>query len=175
MNHLGGHNNITSIDLPMMKKIKDDFEIRSCLDIGCGPGDMESICKNLSIEWTGIDGDFSIKKENILMHDFTKSKLILDKEFDLAWSVEFLEHVEEIYLDNFMPCFSACSFVLITAALPNSPGHHHVNCKENSYWIDIFEKHNFKFLDDYTNELKVVSTMRKHFFKRSGMFFKKIK
>ncbi len=173
MKHLGGHNNITNIDFPILEKIKNDFNIVSCLDIGCGPGDMEKLCSLLKISWIGIDGDLSVKKENILIHDFTRGSLNLKTNYDLGWSVEFLEHVEEKYIPNFISCFCCCRFLLITAALPGSPGKHHVNCQANDYWIELFSKYGFQYDNNYTEELKEISNMRKNFFKKSGMFFKK--
>lgn len=172
--HLGGHQNVTNVDEELLKLAKEMFGIKNMLDIGCGPGGMENICNNLDISWTGIDGDPNVSKENIITHDFTTGPLRINQSFDLVWSVEFLEHVEEKYISNFMPLFTLGNVCIVTAALPNTPGKHHVNCKENKYWIDIFNQYGFDFDENTTIIFKNISTMRKDFFKKSGMVFRKI-
>lgn len=171
--HLGGHQFITNIDEPILKSAKEKFNVKSMLDIGCGPGGMKQVCDNLQIEWTGIDGDPEIKNNDTIIHDFTRGSLPLNKSFDLVWSVEFLEHVEEKFIPNFMPLFELGKICIVTAAPPGSPGKHHVNCREQEYWIDIFKKYNFNFDQSTTDDFKNISNMRKNFFKRSGMVFRK--
>ena len=174
--HLGGHSNITNVDRALLQFIKEKFGVKSMLDIGCGPGGMFSRAKENNIMWQGIDGDPNIINENIILHDFTKGKVDLEKirKFDLAWSTEFLEHVEEKYLDNFMPLFSLANLAVITAALPeDTGGHHHVNLQPPEYWIDQFEKYGFTYDAETTAKAKQISKMRKGFFKRNGLIFTK--
>ena len=78
------------------------------------PGWNEEIAETLNISWTGVDGDFTLKdKTNIIIHDFSVAKLKLDKHFDLAWSSEFLEHVDEKYTDNYMTLFQILILLLL--------------------------------------------------------------
>ena len=51
------------------------------------------------------------------------------------------------------------------------PGHHHVNCREESYWVDVFKNYGLRYSEQLTNEFKGLSQMRKNFFKRAGMVF----
>lgn len=169
--HLGGHQFITNIDEPILAAVKDMFDIKNMLDIGCGPGGMRNICKKLDIQWLGIDGDREILNDDIKLHDFTIGPLDLDQNFDLVWSTEFLEHVEEKFIPNFMPSFALGNICIITAALPGTPGIHHVNCQENYYWIKIFDQYGFDFDKELTEYFKEISTMRKDFFKKSGMVY----
>ena len=96
-----------------------------------------------------------------------------DKTFDLIWCTEFLEHVEEKYVPNYMPLFEKGNMAVVTAAPPGWPGHHHVNCREESYWIDVFKNYGLRYNEELTNEFKGLSQMRKNFFKRAGMVFLK--
>jgi hypothetical protein len=171
--HLGGHMNITNLDAPVFEFLVSNYHITSMVDIGCGPGGMKSMAENFKVDWFGIDGDESIifHSDNTRCHDFSTGILDLDLTFDLAWSVEFLEHVQEKFIPNFMPLFSKSKYVLITAALPGAPGHHHVNCQTNDYWIEIFSSHGFRYQEQQTLHLRSISEMRKEFFKKSGMFF----
>lgn len=54
------------------------------------------VAESFGVKSIGIDGDINLKifqKENFLLHDFTKGSIKIPYN-DLAWSVEFLEHVE---------------------------------------------------------------------------------
>ena len=171
--HLGGHLNRTNTDEPLLKHIKDRFNIRSMLDIGCGPGGMKEVANNMGIDWYGIDGDSSVltNTDHSLVHDFTLGEAPMVKSFDLIWCTEFLEHVEEKYIPNYMPLFKLGHLAVVTAAPPGWPGHHHVNCREESYWVDVFKNYDLFFDEKLSFEFKTLSQMRKNFFKRAGMVF----
>ena len=174
--HLGGHLNLTNLDEGIIKGLKKSYNIKSILDIGCGTGGMENLCKKYQINWTGIDGDPTVaNNENIKIHDFTKGPLSLDQSFDVVWSTEFLEHVEQKYMPNYMPLFQLGKIIVVTAAKPGTPGHHHVNCQPLDYWKNEFKKYDLSHEEDLTFWLKSISTMRKDFYKKTGMVFIKKK
>ena len=189
--HLGGHCNVTKINEPVLSHIKEKYKVKSLLDIGCGPGGMKILCDNLDIDWYGIDGDPAVMKTTnySLLYDFTQGTPVIEKEFDLAWSTEFLEHIEEKYIPNFLPLFQKAKYVCCSAGLPGWPGHNHVNCQPPQYWIDVFKDYGFEYDGEYTDYLKSISkpqrvwnknksitneTERKNFFRLAGLFFKKI-
>lgn len=170
--HLGGHLNKTHIDKSSLSYFINNFQIKSFLDIGCGPGGMVQHALSLGLKATGIDGDFTLEKADWrITHDFTKGPIIIEKA-DLGWSVEFLEHVEKEYQSNYMSAFSQCNYVFITHALPNKKGHHHVNLEQDSYWIEVFENYNFIFLKKETEEIRRASSMRREFVRSTGLVFK---
>lgn len=177
MSHLGGHINKNNIEEGSILFLQNKFEINNLIDIGCGPGDMEEVCNKLNIKFFGLEGDEKCKKDNIRIIDFSKEKYISDKIFDLGYSTEFLEHVEEQYIENYINAFKNCKYLLITAAPPNWPGHHHVNCQNHKYWLKIFNKYGF-ILDPYiTLKVRETSTMninrsnKKKFIKHRALFF----
>jgi len=174
MAHLGGHCNITHTDEGVLTYLIERYNIGNVIDIGCGPGGMKNVCSKHGVKWTGIDGDEKVKALVTHLIDFEKETLRDDSSFDLAWSVEFLEHVFEKYQDNYMRCFQKAKYVFCTAALPGKPGHHHVNCRNKQYWINVFEKYGFQYDEEITNLCKKHSTMRREFVQESGMFFYKI-
>ena len=94
--HLGGHLNKTHTDRGAFLYIKNEFNIESMLDVGCGTGGMLEIAELRGVEAIGIDGDYTLDfgDLNVIVHDFTIGPAPLDREFDLCWSVEFLEHVD---------------------------------------------------------------------------------
>ena len=92
--HLGGHCNKTHTDVTTTNWLKHEHDVKSILDIGCGPGGMQNICESMGIEWFCIYGDHTVLPEsNTLLHDFTVGPPKIERTFDCVWSVEFLEHV----------------------------------------------------------------------------------
>lgn len=170
--HLGGHFNITHLDEGCLNFFVKELNIKSFLDIGCGPMGMINLAKKLNLDCLGIDGDPKFYfKENFLKHDFASGPAPIKKNFDLAWSVEFLEHVESRFVKNYMDTFKLCKFCFITHALPNTKGHHHVNCQNEEYWINVFKDFGFSFDQEITKKAKQYSTMKREFVKKTGKFF----
>lgn len=173
-NHLGGHLNKTHIDTSTLKYLVDKFKIKSFLDVGCGPGGMVEWAVKLGLDAKGIDGDPNIKndKVTVLKHDYTLGKEDLVDKVDLIWSVEFLEHIEPNYLPNVIDTFKKADYLFCTAN--EGPGHHHVNRKPVEYWIKMFERNGFKFLEEDTNRIRLNSSMPREFVRNTGMLFKRI-
>jgi hypothetical protein len=112
-------------------------------------------------------------KTRLIIHDFRMGPAPMAGDFDLAWSVEFLEHVEECYSHNYLSTFQQAKYLFCTPAPPKTPGHHHVNCRPGEYWIQFFDRGGFTFCPEATEKLKAVSTMKREFVQRSGMFFQR--
>jgi SAM-dependent methyltransferase len=177
--HLGGHGNKTHLDEGAINWCLNTLSIQSFLDIGCGPGGMVELAKQKNLKVLGVDGDYTLERENpddFLIHDFTKGPAPIEDKFDLGWSVEFVEHVYEEYQINYMPAFQKCKYVIMTFAPPGWKGHHHVNLKEEQYWIDKFKEYGFFHNQTFTKLIRQVSTMNTHkrkkaFVRNRGMFF----
>ena len=179
MQHLGGHLNKVHVDTGVLKFLYDTLDIKSMTDVGCGPAWMVEEARKLGIDAIGIDGDRSLDIKDsslVYFHDF-RTPIINSKinfECDLIWSVEFVEHVEEKYMDNFLDVFAGGKYICMTHALPNDTGgHHHVNLQPSSYWINVIESRGFRFDSDNTSAIRAVSTMKKDFMRKTGLFFKK--
>jgi len=167
--HLGGHLNMVHKDEGSLKWIKEIYPTsKTFLDIGCGPGWQVELANQLGFFALGIDGDLNCNPD--IAHDFTISKAPINKKFDIAWSVEFLEHVEERYIHNFLPLFAKCNLIICTAS-PSKSGHHHVNPQEKEYWIKKFAEYNLEYSEKLSVELKKHSTMCREFIKERGMIF----
>jgi SAM-dependent methyltransferase len=172
LGHLGGHFGVTHVDNGALNWSIEKFKIKSFLDIGCGPGGMINLAKDANLMYFGIDGDPTLTlTENFILHDFTKGPCFHKEKYDLVWSCEFVEHVKEEYVDNFMQSFLLGKYIILTHAPPNTPGRHHVNCKESSYWIDKFSKYKLIYNRELTAELKDSSTMTRNFVRENGLFF----
>lgn len=172
-NHLGGHAGITHLDAPLLEFLVDSFALNSFLDVGCGPGGMVKTANEFGLDALGIDGDFKVKKvtDDIIIHDF-RNGVAYHGIFDLGWSVEFLEHVEETYMPFYMSSFSRCQYVFATHAPPGATGHHHVNCQDDSYWVQKFEMYGFEYDEKMTKRCREASGMRRDFVRDTGLFFR---
>ena len=154
MSHLGGHYGFTAMCLPTLDYIKEKYNIRSMIDIGCGPAGMTEYANYIGIYGIGIDGDTSLgEKPYVKFHDYVTGPLELDETFDLAYSTEFLEHVEEEFLPHFMPSFQKAQYAFITAAPKGQGGHHHVNENSKEYWIEKFAEYDFEYLPEVSGEI----------------------
>lgn len=168
--HLGGHAGMTNIDLGVFEAICVKYKPASFLDIGCGPGGMLRIAQDRGLKAKGIDGDWTLDFSglDVLVHDFTSGHPPLSEEYDLGWCVEFLEHVEEKYLENIAPTFQACRYLWVTHALPGQVGWHHVNCRSAQYWRKVFERWGFA-IEKQNERYRMRSTMKGKYSRRTGM------
>jgi hypothetical protein len=172
--HLGGHMGVTHTDISTLKYLQQKFLINTMVDIGCGPGGMIKVANDLKIEAMGVDGDYTIKRDDyrkFSIHDYSSGPWPLNRQFDLGWSVEFLEHIEEEYLPNVIDTFKKCKVVMCTAAPEDFPGYHHVNCRNEKYWIEKFDEYGFEIDRDTTNKIRAVSEMERDFIRDTGKVF----
>lgn len=186
--HLGGfiaENDPATFTPNLWQTICLEYNIKSVIDVGCGMG--YAIGEMLKFaECVGIDGSTYVQYHSkwsglIELFDFSIAKYLPTRTFDLAWSSEFLEHVEEKYIENYIEIFKNSQYAAITYADIGQDGHHHVNCQPKQYWIDLFESHGLQFLDKDTENLKTVAKIDGHIFNpkyndnhfyNRGLFFK---
>jgi hypothetical protein len=168
--HLGGHQNITHLDEHTLEYLVKKYSVKTAYDLGCGPGGMVNIMIKKNIDCVGIDGDLSIQYTfPHIIHDFTTGPLSVQPR-DFCWSVEFLEHVEEKYMDNYFAVFKQCKVIMTTASQKFS-GHHHVNVRLMNYWVDEFSKRGFSLNEKDTLYIRNHSSMKRNFVSQTGMVF----
>jgi len=172
--HLGGHQMETHIDDGALQLLIDRFDVQSYLDVGCGPGGMVDLAESKGLKVLGVDGDYTLeraKPENFVLHDYTKGPAPVEGLWDLGWSCEFLEHVEERYMDNYIDTFAKCKRIVVTHAFPGQGGHHHVNEKDPNYWFQQFGQRGFLLDMKTTDDVRRASTMEQRYIRVSGMVF----
>lgn len=162
------------------------YGIRSVLDIGCGEGHAidyfaRLLCDGVEDDRCPIVGIDGVEQDSphIFQHDFTKSEAPMYdftslNTFDLVWSCEFVEHVDERYVSNFLDTFSYGRLTLMTHAEPGQPGHHHVNCQTSDYWKGAMAAAGFSFdkaLTRWTRSLAAMNPSPHNHFARSGLAF----
>ncbi len=170
--HLGGHENETHLDDGALDYLIEKMGVQSMVDIGCGPAGMVELARSKGLEVLGVDGDFVVERkvDDIVIHDYQKAPYVPEKNYDLAWTVEFVEHIEEQYIRNFVATMDKCKYVLMTHAFPGQPGHHHVNCQTTEYWAHIMNAFGFSILLDETNDIRKASTMKERYIREQSIF-----
>lgn len=155
--HLGGHANHCWTDRGALEFLMEYAPVKSVLDIGSGTGDQVRVARTLGMTAMGADGDPTHNPDYLV--DFTEGVLPVDvPEFDLAWSVEFLEHVPEEFIPYYMDAFCRCRLVVCTASFLDSEKHY--NVQHCGYWIRVFESHGFRYSPSLIYFVKRHSTMR---------------
>jgi hypothetical protein len=137
-------------------------KIKSVIDIGCGEGHSVKYFLDRGIESLGVEGGEnayknSPSKENLILHDYTEGPFIPNKKFDAVWCCEFVEHVEEKYMQNYLETFKFSDKIFMTHALPGQEGYHHVNCQVSEYWIDTIEEIGFKYNNNLSMHLRSIT------------------
>lgn len=167
MSHLGG----ASLDHPdkytfmpdVWERLARDYNIDSVIDLGAGAG--------WAAEWFGdrmkhvlaIDGDpMAVERARarsvyIREHDFTRGPYDPVFDYGLCWCAEFVEHVEEKYISNWMAVCKRCCYVCMTFAPPGQGGFHHVNEQPEAYWLGIFAAYGFSHVQAETEKLRATA------------------
>jgi SAM-dependent methyltransferase len=146
------------------------YKVRSVVDVGCGEGISSKYFRERGIPCLAIDGlrKNCMVAEFAVQHDFVEGPLEL-YGFDLAWCCEVVEHIEEQYLCNLLKTVEHVRIVAMTYGL--EPGHHHVNMREEAYWISAFGTVGFQLREDDTRTARSLAE-QKHF-KHNGLIFGK--
>ena len=165
----------------------EECRVRTVLDVGCGPGHaMNFFADRLDCDVWGIDG---IKAPHPLIepHDYTTGPyaptdedgtplVVTGRLYDLAWSSEFVEHVEERYVPNFLATFQAARLVAMTHAVPGQAGWHHVNCRTGDYWQGALAAVGYVLDDRLTRvgrERAALNERETNYFRDTGMIFRR--
>ena len=158
--HLGGyvkHHLMTGTWVPAVWELLiQAFGVKTMTDVGCGDGQVADWFVYRGIDALGVDGcakPGSVHRR--IVHDYAAGPLALSERRDLCWSAEFVEHVDEQFVPNFLETFRAHRVLALTHAFPGHAGYHHVNCRVPSYWIDVLEADGWRFDARNTHDLRV--------------------
>jgi SAM-dependent methyltransferase len=153
-----------------------DYAITSVIDVGCGEGYSTKYFSDLGLTALGVEGGALAIKNSIVPHltvhhDYTKGPYVPKQRFDMVWCCEFVEHVEERFVGNFLATFANAKYCLMTHAFPGQTGYHHVNCQTPDYWIGRLAAVGFRHDEAVTNRLRGLTTAEH--VTRSLLFFEK--
>jgi SAM-dependent methyltransferase len=149
------------------------LNVRSVLDVGCGEGHSLAYFRQLGCQVTGIEGTPQ-SDPDILRHDFTE-RAWSGPAVDLSWCCEFVEHIEERFIPNYLPALACAKVVMMTHADPGQPGFHHVNCRTADYWIGVMAavgKHLDPALTEQSRMWASANDSPWNHYVRSGMVFR---
>jgi hypothetical protein len=106
-------------------------------------------------------------KSLIVEHDFSRGPWWPEKTFDIAWAVEFLEHVNLHYHYNYISTFRKAAILMVTSS--RWGGWHHVEVRPDSWWIRKYEMYGFKFSQELTDQIrKIVDEEKGQIFPPTG-------
>jgi SAM-dependent methyltransferase len=128
--------------------------VKSVVDVGCGDGTWLAVLQKLGVEdILGIDGEYisenllQIPRNRFYSYDLTK-KIVLDRKFDLAISLEVAEHLPPESANDFVDSLTRLApAILFSAAIPLQGGNHHVNEQWPNKWAELFEQHSYLPVD----------------------------
>lgn len=164
----------------------NDYGVRSVIDIGCGEGHAVDyfaglLCGGLEDDRCPVLGIDGVEQDSphIFQHDYTEGPAPMydftaTASFDLVWSCEFVEHVDEKYLPNLLDTFEYGKLVLMTHAEPGQPGYHHVNCQTPDYWRGVMASLGYSLDVNLTRGTRSFAAMNENpinHYARSGLAF----
>lgn len=141
--------------LPVVLNILGNRKIKSAVDFGCGVGTWLAVFQSIvpDAEVMGMDGgaaeesQFFIPQKCFEKTDVSQS-VFLKKKYDICFSLEVAEHVPEEQRDAYVNNLCRSSdIILFSAALKGQGGTGHVNEQPLSYWIDVFGKAGYDYID----------------------------
>jgi SAM-dependent methyltransferase len=133
------------------------MQLISCstvVDVGCGTGEWLSVFREAGVNnIIGIDGDYvdrtllCIPADRFFQHDL-RQPLQLERQFDLAISLEVAEHLPAECADMLVTSLTQLSSaILFSASIPFQEGTGHLNEQWPDYWIELFRQRGFVVID----------------------------
>lgn len=135
--------------------------VKSFIDVGCGKGFSTRYFMRAGADVLCVEGSHDavsqtlLPLERVVEHDFTRGQWWPNRTYDAAWAVEFLEHVGRQYMHNYMPIFHKAALIFVTAS--RWGGWHHVEVKDQRWWITRFEAQGFVFSSGLTHDIRMYS------------------
>lgn len=170
--HLGGYfagGDPDTLYPEMWQWLIKELEITSILDVGCGDGTAMRMFYDYGIhDVEGVDGVPQDTPGRIFAHDYELGPWLPGRHYDLIWSCEFVEHVKEEFVPNFLRTFKHANYVAMTHALPGQTGHHHVNCQPPEYWQEQMFEIGYRPMLEVTAAARLLSHS---YFAKTGVIY----
>lgn len=105
--------------------------------------------------------------------DITESSVVTS--VDLVHCQEFVEHIEEAFVENIINSFKCGQYVCMTHAFPGQGGYHHVNEQPTDYWISLLERNGFSLLIEDSNRVRALAKGdNARYLANSGLVFRNL-
>lgn len=161
--HLGGAylecNDANTYCPDVWQYLIDKYHIKTVVDIGAGAGFNTVWFHERGLHAVAIEGwdeaiaSTKMPMERVIQHDYTLGPLPIPRT-DLAWSSEFVEHVEERFIPNWMATVKCCRYFVFTFAVPGQTGYHHVCERPYEFWQQICNLNGFVEIPEETAYLR---------------------
>jgi len=149
------------------------FCINSVLDIGSGVGNAADFFFRRGIRTIAVDGLIENVNASLypaICHDLTISAVAAN--VDLVHCQEVVEHIEEKYLDNLLSSLSCGRVILMTHALPEQKGFHHVNLQPMEYWVNAVTARGYNLMAEDTDRIREIAQQEGALYvQSSGLIF----
>ncbi len=134
------------------------FQIRSVLDVGCGPGSWLAVAQELGANFLlGLEGEWALEWKRQQELPLCRFELVtqdleerfdMGKKFDLVVCLEVAEHLSEERGPSLVSDLCAAApRVLFSAAIPKQGGIRHLNERWQSYWAKLFQDRGYLALN----------------------------
>jgi len=174
--HLGG--NVYEGDPYTFSKavwdyVVDRFSCNSVLDLGSGRGYAANYFFRKGVKVVAVDGlqlNCDTALYPTIKHDLTTGPVYCP--VDLVHCQELVEHVEDQFSDNVVRSLANGKFIVMTHAVPNQDGHHHVNNQPPEYWIEKLAAYNCHPLWEDTYRIRnIAASERAVYLAETGLVF----
>ncbi len=157
----------------LWRYLVERFGVSSVLDVGCGEGHAVLFFHRMGLFAHGIDGlhaNIARAVTPIAQHDLLNGPYIMP--VDMTWSCEVAEHIMADKIDHYLDTLANGRIVAMTHALPDQPGHHHVNCQPQEYWVDLMAQRGYALSPDTALCREIAGREESfNYFQVSGLIF----
>jgi SAM-dependent methyltransferase len=140
----------------IVPRVLDLLPVKSVVDVGCGDGNwLSAFARRGVTDIYGIDGPWIAPRMLKIPADrFRRMRLDepvrLDRRFDLAMSLEVVEHLPQGRAGAFVAELCALApAVLFSAAIPGQGGAGHLNEQWPRYWAEHFHSRGYLAIDHF--------------------------
>ena len=161
--HLGGFTELDQdgISPALWRWMVHNLTVHSMIDVGCGKGVSTSWFHTHGVGATCVEGSHDgvahslMPAERVVEHDFSRGPWWPKETVDVAWSVEFLEHVGRQYMHNYLKIFEKAAYLFVSHSLWG--GWHHVEVHKSNWWRNKLEAMGFVYSEDLTRRARHVA------------------
>ncbi|KAL7529792.1 hypothetical protein ACHAXR_003157, partial [Thalassiosira sp. AJA248-18] len=168
--HLGGFTSFDPMGVSptLWTHMVNHLGIKSLLDLGCGRGISTSWFVTHGLEYVvcaegshdavtqsllpTIENIPNRTKYELIEHDFSRGPWWPSRTVDVAWCVEFTEHVGRNYQQNYYTAFRKAALIFVTHS--HWGGWHHVEIHNHDWWQVKMEAMGFVYSDSLTKTMR---------------------
>ena len=150
-------NNLFSL---VANEIIERYNPKNIIDAGCGIGLLVKQFLKQSVPVLGFDSSsyaiHEVAHFNGLLHYCAPCALEFSN--DLKWKaelvtcIEVVEHIEESLADDCIKnlCNMSKKYIVFSSSPSDTDEESHINVQPEKYWLNLFEKYGFEYLESAT-------------------------